>query len=92
MQKWIIKDKIEEYLSVSEYINWKDAGILAKAEAFRQRCTDEISTVKAVYEFVRDEITHSWDAQDTNCHFPCLPNRNLCIFLIISIPLPTSYP
>ena len=65
MQKWIIKDKIEEYLSVSEYINWKDAGILAKAEAFRQRCTDEISTVKAVYEFVRDEITHSWDARDT---------------------------
>ena len=25
---------------------------------------DEYSLIKAVYEFVRDEIKHSWDVQD----------------------------
>lgn len=64
MQKVMIKDNTDEYVSVSKYINWKDAGILAKAEEFRQRHTNEISLVKAIYEFVRDEIKHSWDVQD----------------------------
>lgn len=64
MQELIIKDAIEEYLSVSEYINWNGVCILEKAEDFKQRYTDEIFLVKSIYEFVRDEIKHSWDAQD----------------------------
>lgn len=64
MQEMIIKDAIDEYLSVSKYINWDDASILTKAKEFEQRCADEISLVKAIYEFVRDEIKHSWDVQD----------------------------
>ncbi len=64
MKKLITKDTIEEYLSVSKYINWNDDSIISKADEFKQKYRDEISLVKAVYEFVRDEIKHSWDVQD----------------------------
>ncbi|MDE6712684.1 MAG: transglutaminase family protein [Lachnospiraceae bacterium] len=64
MKELIIKDPIEEYLSVSKYINWNEGSILSKAEEFEQKYTDEISLMKAIYEFVRDTIKHSWDAQD----------------------------
>ncbi len=64
MKKLIIKDTIEEYVSISKYINWNDHSILAKADEFKLKFTDEISLIKAIYEFVRDEIKHSWDVQD----------------------------
>lgn len=59
-----IIDNIEEYLSVSEYINWDQEIILAKAEELKQKSLDEVHLVKIIYEFVRDEIKHSWDVQD----------------------------
>lgn len=64
MKKIIIKDTMEEYLSVSKYINWKDNSILSKADEFKLKFTDEISLIKAIYEFVRDDIKYSWDVQD----------------------------
>lgn len=35
LQDLVIKDPIDEYLSVSKYINWKDKPILEKAEEFK---------------------------------------------------------
>ncbi len=64
MKELMIKDTIEEYLSVSKYINWKDNCIISKAEEFKQKYADEVNLVRAIYEFVRDEIKHSWDVQD----------------------------
>mgnify|MGYP002508821740 CR=1 FL=1 len=64
MKKIIIKDTMEEYLSVSKYINWNENIIISKADEFKQKYADEISLIKAIYEFVRDEIKHSWDVQD----------------------------
>ncbi len=64
MKALIIKDSLEEYLSVSKYINWNDNRILSKADEFKQKYADELSLVKVIYEFVRDEIKHSWDVQD----------------------------
>lgn len=64
MKKLIIRDTIEEYLSVSKYINWNEDSIISKADAFKQKYGDEIFLIKAVYEFVRDEINHSWDYKD----------------------------
>ncbi len=61
MKALIIKDSLEEYLSVSKYINWNDNRILSKADEFKQKYADELSLVKVIYEFVRDEIKHSWD-------------------------------
>jgi GNAT superfamily N-acetyltransferase len=59
-----IKDNIDEYLSISKYINWNDDCILEKANEFKESYVDEVALIKAIYEFVRDEIRHSWDAQD----------------------------
>ncbi|MCM1091911.1 MAG: transglutaminase family protein [Muribaculum sp.] len=64
MKELIIRDPMEEYLSVSKYINWNAVGILSRADEFKLKYTDELSYVKNVYEFVRDEIKHSWDVQD----------------------------
>lgn len=64
MKELIIKDSLEEYLSESKYINWNNECIRKKAEELRTNYTDEISVIKASYEFVRDEIKHSWDVQD----------------------------
>lgn len=64
MKELIIRDTIEEYLSVSKYINWNNNIIISKADEFKQKYTDEIILIKAIYEYVRDEIKHSWDVQD----------------------------
>lgn len=64
MKELVIRDNLEEYLSVSKYINWKDNSILSKADEFKHKCADEISLIRAIYEFVRDDIKHSWDVQD----------------------------
>ena len=64
MKELFVKDTIEKYLSVSKYINWNSDSIMAKADEFKLKFKDEILLIKAVYEFVRDEIKHSWDAQD----------------------------
>lgn len=64
MKELIIKDTSEEYLSVSKYINWNDDRILSKAKEFKIKFPYDISLIKAVYEFVRDKIKHSWDVQD----------------------------
>lgn len=59
MKELIIKDTLEEYLSVLKYINWKDDRILSKAKEFKIKFPYDISLIKAVYEFVRDEIKHT---------------------------------
>lgn len=64
MKELIIKDTMEEYLAVSKYINWNDSSILSIADEFMLKFADENSLIKAIYEFVRDEIKHSWDVQD----------------------------
>ncbi|MBQ4536952.1 MAG: GNAT family N-acetyltransferase [Lachnospiraceae bacterium] len=64
MKELVIKDTIEEYLSVSKYIDWNEESILSKADEFKRKIPDEIALIKAIYEFVRDEIKHSWDVQD----------------------------
>jgi transglutaminase-like putative cysteine protease len=37
---------------------------MTKANEFELNFPDELALVKSVYEFVRDEIKHSWDARD----------------------------
>lgn len=60
----IIQNEMSEFLSASRYINWNNASILSKSAEFMQAYADEIQLVKAIYEFVRDDIKHSWDIQD----------------------------
>ncbi len=58
-----IHDKFEEYLKDSYYIDWDNEQMIKTAQSFYVP-RNEIETVKKSYEFVRDEIKHSWDIQD----------------------------
>lgn len=60
----IMADVAEEYLSSCEYIDWMHPAVMAGAEAFQSRAEDEVHLVQMIYEYVRDEIKHSWDVQD----------------------------
>lgn len=37
MKNMIIKDAMDEYLSVSKYINWNEYSIMSKADEFKKK-------------------------------------------------------
>lgn len=53
-----------EYLEQTEYVDYNDPGIKSLAERMRAESRDETELIRKTYCFVRDEICHSWDAQD----------------------------
>ncbi len=64
MEQMILRDNISAYLEASEYINRDDERIMSKAAEFKSVSSDELALVKSIYEYVRDEVKHSWDVQD----------------------------
>lgn len=52
---------MEQYLEASEYIDWQHPLILAKAFQLSSGCINDESIAKQCFNFVRDEIKHSWD-------------------------------
>lgn len=60
-----IQDDIEKYVEHSHYIDGNDLGIQSKAKELKDSAQNEIDLVRNTYVFVRDEIKHSWDVQDT---------------------------
>jgi len=54
---------MEKYLESSTYIDWDNPALLSKAKqlADGEYCQSEIA--RRCFEFVRDEIKHSWDYQ-----------------------------
>ena len=54
---------MEEYLKVSETIDWQHPKIIKCAEKITLECKTSIETAKACFEWVRDEIYHSCDYQ-----------------------------
>lgn len=56
-------EKIEDYLLELNEVNYSNLIIKEKlSEIFNQSQT-EIEKAKVAFEFVRDEISHSWDIQ-----------------------------
>ena len=53
-----------EYLEKTEYVDYDAPAIKSLAERLREESSDELTLIKNTYYFVRDEIRHSWDAQD----------------------------
>jgi len=49
------------YLQQSEIINWQHPAILAKAAELAAELTDKTEIARRCFEFVRDQIRHSWD-------------------------------
>ncbi|GAA4880790.1 transglutaminase family protein [Paenibacillus vulneris] len=56
-------DHLTDYLSESEVVDFSHPAIQAAAQRIRKDAADEQAWVKAAFEFVRDEIDHSWDIQ-----------------------------
>jgi transglutaminase-like putative cysteine protease len=52
---------MDEYLEVSEYINWDHPAIVALAKKLADQQENDTAIAKACFEWVRDEIKHSWD-------------------------------
>lgn len=54
---------MKKYLEATKYIDWKHPEVLAKAKAISNEIEshDKVQIAKTCFEFVRDEIKHSWD-------------------------------
>ena len=57
-------NNIEEYLEVTNVVNYNDEAIQRLAEKLFQMSGDELGFIKAVYEYVRDQISHSADISE----------------------------
>lgn len=51
------------YLAATQYIDWQQPDVLAKALSLSEGLNSDEAITKACFEFVRDEIKHSWDYQ-----------------------------
>ena len=63
MESGIVKAELKPYLAASKYIDWDHPKILALAKGLADGCTSDQAAARACFEFVRDEIKHSWDYQ-----------------------------
>ncbi|MEJ6487650.1 hypothetical protein N0Y54_41480 [Nostoc punctiforme UO1] len=54
---------MEEYLKVSEVIDWQHPKIMECAKQISLGCATPIAIAKVCFEWVRDEICHSFDYQ-----------------------------
>jgi transglutaminase-like putative cysteine protease len=54
---------MEKYLNSTQLIDWKDSEVHAKAVSLAKGLESDEAIAKACFEFVRDEINHSWDHQ-----------------------------
>jgi transglutaminase-like putative cysteine protease len=57
------KQELEEYLLETELMDYSHFLIAEILNDKFQNFTDKIELVQGIYEFVRDEIKHSWDIQ-----------------------------
>lgn len=52
---------MHRYLHSTDIINWQHPAVLAKARELAAGLTDTVEIARCCFEFVRDEIKHSWD-------------------------------
>ncbi len=52
---------MKKYLGASEYVDWKNPDILNQAKILAEGSSSSEETARKCFEFVRDEIKHSWD-------------------------------
>lgn len=54
-------ETMHQYLEATGYIDWRHPAVLAKAGELAKEGRDLTEVAKRCFEFVRDEIKHSWD-------------------------------
>lgn len=52
---------MKEFLESSKYIDWSHPEVAVKAASLSAGSSDKLTVAKSCFEFVRDEIRHSWD-------------------------------
>lgn len=52
---------MKKYLEVSEYIDWQAPEIIKLARKLADNKISDVDVAKSCFEWVRDEIKHSWD-------------------------------
>jgi transglutaminase-like putative cysteine protease len=52
---------MQAYLESSKFIDWQKPDVAAKATELAENCTGKLQIAQRCFEFVRDEIRHSWD-------------------------------
>ncbi len=57
----VARVKMKHYLDSSEYIDWQHPLVTAKAAELANDCQSDETIAKRCFEFVRDNIKHSWD-------------------------------
>lgn len=63
MSNWQLDSPLADYLAATPEIDWKHPSISAVVTQWDG--LGEVARAKAAFEFVRDEVPHSWDAQDS---------------------------
>lgn len=95
-------DKLEDYLREGNEVNYSNKLIKEKAEELFSPTQTEVEKVKVAFEFVRDQIAHSWDIQGkrVTCIASdvlkyqegiCYAKSNLLAALLRSQGIPTGF-
>nr|WP_144926602.1 transglutaminase family protein [Paenibacillus bovis] len=93
---------LEDYLKESEIINYSHPLISKTVKVLFNNEQSEIEKVKVAYEFVRDQVSHSWDIQSNKvtCKASdilkykegiCYAKSNLLAALLRAINIPTGF-
>lgn len=95
-------DDIQDYIKKSDIINYDHKLIVDKCLELEKGTEDEISLIKKIYEFVRDDIHHSGDIgeQKVTCkasevlelgHGICCAKSHLFAAMLRFFGIPTGF-
>ena len=95
-------EKLDDYLLELNEVNYSNPIIGAKVDELFNPSQTEIEKAKVAFEFVRDEISHSWDIQGkrVTCNASdvlaykegiCYAKSNLLASLLRSQGIPTGF-
>lgn len=102
MELVIEDNKIENYLKDTEIIDYKNEILLGFAEQLTKDISDKTMKIKTIYEYVRDEIRHTFDIGADNVTFKasevfkekhgvCYAKSHLLAALLRSIGIPAGF-
>ena len=93
---------LEDYIKKSEVIDYDNKLIVDKCLELKKDTNNEIELIKKIYEFVRDEISHSGDinAEEVTClasevlsfgHGICCAKSHLLAAMLRFFAIPTGF-
>ena len=102
MKLYCDSEKLDDYLLELPEVNYSNSMIKEKADELFHPSQTEIDRAKIAFEFVRDEIAHSWDIQSerVTCHASdvldfkegiCYEKSHLLASLLRSQGIPTGF-